>query len=135
MSVRILVLGFWYGWYLTRGLIGYLSESSIRLSIYFSLIVKLRSNEFLEPTNTRILLKATGAFDGVQINNWLITSQTHYPLRHVPTFILVKISNGTRICKEHNNTHIIWLDYHNLKRFPVYLGPLGSTRFLDYRFL
>jgi len=36
-----------------EGLIWHLSQSSIRPSIYFSLIVKSRSNLFLEPTSTK----------------------------------------------------------------------------------
>ena len=44
---------FWCWRYLTRGLIWHLSQSSIRPSIYFSLIVKSRSNPLQEPTSTK----------------------------------------------------------------------------------
>ena len=46
-------LWFWFWRFLTWGLIWHLSQSSIRPSIYFSLIVKSRSNRFLEPTSTK----------------------------------------------------------------------------------
>ena len=58
--------GFWR--YLTRGLIWHLCQSSIRPSIYFSSIVKSRSNPFLEPSSTKqqgksfLLKETTGAF-------------------------------------------------------------------------
>jgi len=42
---------FWFWRYLTRGLIWHLSQSSIRPSLYFSSIVKSRSNPLLEPTS------------------------------------------------------------------------------------
>ena len=42
----------WFWRYLTRGLIWHLSQTSIRPSIYFSSIVKSRSNPYLEPTST-----------------------------------------------------------------------------------
>jgi len=44
---------FWFWRYLMRGGIWHLSQSSIRSSIYFNLIVKSRSNLFLEPTSTK----------------------------------------------------------------------------------
>ena len=46
---------FWFWRYLTRGLIWHLSQPSIKPSIYFSSIVKSRSNPFLEPTSTNQL--------------------------------------------------------------------------------
>ena len=45
----------WFWRFLTRELIWLLSQSSIRPSIYFSLIVKSRSNPFLEPISTKRL--------------------------------------------------------------------------------
>ena len=44
---------FWFWRYLTRGLIWYWSQSSIRPSIYFSSMVKSCSNPFLKPTSTK----------------------------------------------------------------------------------
>ena len=44
---------FWFWRYFTRGLIWHLSQSHIRSSICFSLIVISRSNLFLEPTSTK----------------------------------------------------------------------------------
>ena len=52
----------WFWRYLTRGLIWHLNQSFIRTSIYFSLIVKSRSNSFLEKTVTRVKFL-------VQLNN------------------------------------------------------------------
>ena len=40
---------FWFGRYLTRRLICYLSQSSVKPSIHFSLFVKSLSNPFLKP--------------------------------------------------------------------------------------
>ena len=75
----------WFWRYLTRGLIWHLSQSSTRPSIYFSLIVKLCSNPFLEPTS--FLLKETmGAFDGAQTHDLHIMSQTCNPLRHTASW-------------------------------------------------
>jgi len=74
----------WFWRYLTRGLIWHLNQSFIRPSIYFSLIVKSRSNSFLEKTVTRVKFLA-------QLNNgslrwgsnpWLIKSEMPNPLCH-----------------------------------------------------
>ena len=43
----------WFWRYLTKGLIWHLSQSSIKTSIYFSLIVKSSWNPFLEPTSSK----------------------------------------------------------------------------------
>jgi len=65
----------------------------IIVSLYFSSIVKSRSNPFLEPTSTkqwgkRFLVKETsGAFDGVR-QDWSIISQTRYPLHHTARSVL-----------------------------------------------
>ena len=79
----------WFWQFLTRGLIWHLSQSSVRPSIYFSLIVKSCSNLFLEPTSTMqlgysfLLKETTGAFDGARTHDPHITSQTCNPLHHV----------------------------------------------------
>ena len=69
----------------TEGLIWHLSQSSIRPSLYFSSIVKSRSNPFLESTSIKqwsfLLKEITGSFDGVRTYECQITSQTRYPLR------------------------------------------------------
>ena len=52
-SFLICLTKFWFWRYLKRWLIWYLSQSSIRPSIYFSSIVISRSNPFLEPTSTK----------------------------------------------------------------------------------
>ena len=49
---NITILKVWFWRYLTTELIWHLSQSSIRPSIYLSLIVKSRSYPFLEPTST-----------------------------------------------------------------------------------
>ena len=71
--------------YLTWDLIWHLSQSSIRPSVYFSSIVKSRSNPFLESTSIKqwsfLLKEITGSFDGVRTYECQITSQTRYPLR------------------------------------------------------
>ena len=48
-GIKGLIHWFWFRRYLTSELILHLSQSSIRPSIYFSSIVKSRSNPFLEP--------------------------------------------------------------------------------------
>ena len=61
-------------------------------SIYFSSIVKSRSNPFLEPTSTKqegysfLLKETTGAFDGARTHDLPITSETSNPLCHAAPF-------------------------------------------------
>ena len=64
-----------------RYIIFWHDQSSIRLSIYFSSIVKQSSNPFLEPTSTEqhvkglLLKETTGALDGTGTHDLNITSQ------------------------------------------------------------
>jgi len=44
---------FWFWRYLTRGIIWQLTPSFIRTSVYFSSILKSRSNPFLQPTRIK----------------------------------------------------------------------------------
>ena len=78
----------WFWRYLTRGLIWHLSQSSIRPSIYFSLIVKSHSKS-ISRTNqywairVKFLVKENNwAFEGARSPDQHIMSQTSNPLRH-----------------------------------------------------
>jgi len=74
-------LAFWIWQYLKRCLIWHWSQSSIRPSIHFILIVKSRSNLFMVLSNKgSFLLKET---TGTPTNDLHVTSQTFNPLYYL----------------------------------------------------
>ena len=110
-----LVCLFCFWRYLTRGLNWHLSENSIRPSIYFSSIVKSRSNPFLERTSTKQNFLPTQTIPQSAENVWKVVGLRCWCSQVMP-------SAPERVCILNMNCCFLWLEAFELAGITQYIG-------------